>query len=189
MDLPQNVLGSSFVHVTSNTQIHKRRRNVITSSLEVRITLNKDLHLLPPADDSPSLISWFEPKGLIVTMATVFLSAAEVRDDCKTLKHATKLELSSSDELILLGSQQTHLLITCVLPQAPPLWGRGLSFLLTGRTLIVYSLDECVVAFLSWQLGCYGDCQHVCLCAALWLVEVSEGSYSSRCESECVFLQ
>lgn len=78
-------------HKYTNTQTKEKCNNLLAGGQNNSgITLNKDLHLLPPADDSPSLISWFEPKGLIVTMATVFLSAAEVRDDCKTLKHATK---------------------------------------------------------------------------------------------------
>lgn len=38
-------------------------------------------------------------------------------------------------------------------------------------TLIVYYLNECVVAFMLWWCGCYSDSQHVCLCAAFWLVE------------------
>lgn len=50
----------------------------------------------------------------------------------------------------------------------------------------LYYLDRCVVAFMLWWLGCYSDSQHVCLCAAFWLVETVQ---SCVWMWMCVFIQ
>lgn len=114
----------------------------------------------------------------------------KLRDDFKDSSRSTNMQPSWTLKWILRMFPPTS---SCFLLQAPPPL-TGVAYHSAVRhtdcgcrrsTLTVYYLDRCVVAFMLWWLGCYSDSQHVCLCAAFWLVETVQ---SCVCECGCVYL-
>lgn len=137
-------------------------------------------------EDHPRVIDYLRPQcwateqedGVFPWQRVLWIKTKKqkLRDDFKDSSRSTNMQPSWTLKWILRMFPPTS---SCFLLQAPPPL-TGVAYHSAVRhtdcgcrrsTLTVYYLDRCVVAFMLWWLGCYSDSQHVCLCAAFWLVE------------------
>lgn len=151
-------------------------------------------------EDHPRVIDYLRPQcwateqedGVFPWQRVLWIKTKKqkLRDDFKDSSRSTNMQPSWTLKWILRMFPPTS---SCFLLQAPPPL-TGVAYHSAVRhtdcgcrrsTLTVYYLDRCVVAFMLWWLGCYSDSQHVCLCAAFWLVETVQ---SCVCECGCVYL-